>query len=168
MQHLTYRNATLPDLSTIVHIYNSTIATRMVTADLDEVSVESKMPWFMGHNPTTRPLWMVETLTGETIGWVSFGSFYGRPAYNATAEVSIYLAEEQRGKGYGKTILQHCMESAPALGIKTMLGYIFAHNTPSLRLFHDLGFSDWGTLPNIAELDGVERSLIIVGRRLTA
>ena len=161
-----YRNATAQDLPIIVSIYNSTIASRMVTADLDEVSVESKKHWFDGHKPDTRPLWMVEDAAGEIVGWVSFSSFYGRPAYNATVEISIYLAEQQRGKGSGKAILEHCIDRAPAMGIKTILGYIFGHNTPSLRLFYNLGFTDWAVLPNIAELDGVERSLIIVGKRI--
>jgi phosphinothricin acetyltransferase len=47
------------------------------------------------------------------------------------------------------------------------LGYIFAHNEPSLKLFRRFGFSDWAVMPNIAELDGVERSLIILGKRIT-
>ncbi|UUV22170.1 GNAT family N-acetyltransferase [Paenimyroides aestuarii] len=166
MSSLSYRNATIEDLSEIVAIYNSTIASRMVTADTEMVSVESKQKWFYEHNVSTRPLWMVENNRNELVGWVSFQSFYGRPAYNATAEISIYLHEAQRKKGYGKQILQYCMETAPEFGIKTLLGFIFAHNHPSLKLFKDLGFSDWATLPNIAMLDGQEFGLKIVGKRI--
>jgi L-amino acid N-acyltransferase YncA len=46
------------------------------------------------------------------------------------------------------------------------LGYIFAHNEPSLKLFRSFGFTDWANLPDIAVLDGVERSLVIVGKRV--
>ncbi|WCM41403.1 N-acetyltransferase family protein [Flavobacterium sp. CBA20B-1] len=166
MSSLSYRNANIEDLSEIVAIYNSTIASRMVTADTEMVSVESKQKWFYEHNASTRPLWMVENNRNELVGWVSFQSFYGRPAYNATAEISIYLQEAQRKKGYGKQILQHCMETAPELGIKTLLGFIFAHNHPSLKLFKDLGFNDWATLPNIAMLDGQEFGLKILGKRI--
>ena len=52
---------------------------------------------------------MVEDDAKNIIGWVSFQPFYGRPAYDATAEISIYLAPLQRGKGYGKSILQYCI-----------------------------------------------------------
>ncbi len=37
---------------------------------------------------------------------------------------------------------------------------------PSLKLFEKLGFTRWGHLPRVAVLDGVERDLIIVGRRV--
>jgi L-amino acid N-acyltransferase YncA len=65
---------------------------------------------------------MVENEAKETLGWVSFQSFYGRPAYDRTAEISIYLDPEKRGKGYGKRILQHAMSQATHYGITTIFG----------------------------------------------
>jgi len=165
MEKFSYRDALLSDLETIVDIYNSTIASRLVTADLEPVPVESRCRWFDEHNPGKRPLWVIED-KGALIGWVSFQSFYGRPAYDATVEISIYLHEKQRGKGAGKRILQHCMEAAPALGIKTLLGFIFSHNEPSLRLFRYFGFEEWAHLPRIAVMDGEEKGLIILGKRI--
>lgn len=163
---ITFTDAQLQDLPEIVAIYNATIPSRMVTADTEPVSVESKLDWFHKHNASCRPLWIIKNNFNETIGWAGFQSFYGRPAYNATAEVSIYLSEIFKGKGYGKQILQYCLHTAPSLGIKTVLGFIFGHNVPSLKLFYGAGFTDWGVFPNIAELDHIERTLIIVGKRL--
>lgn len=165
MAALTFRHATEQDLPTIVAIYNSVIPGRMVTADTEPVSVESRRAWYHNHNPQKRPLYIISD--GDTIiGWVSLESFYGRPAYNHTAEVSIYLDEAARGKGYGKEILKTIIDQAPALGVKSLLGYIFAHNEPSLKLFKSFGFEQWALFPNVAVLDGVERSLIIVGKRV--
>jgi L-amino acid N-acyltransferase YncA len=166
MPGLVYRNATQNDLSKIVEIYNSTIPLRTVTADTEKVSVESRRKWFDEHSADKRPLWVIENAYNEIIGWVSFQSFYGRPAYDATVEVSIYLDPAQRGQGLGKEILQYCIEEAPSFGVKTLLGFIFAHNEPSLKLFRHFGFEDWATLPNIAILDGQERGLKIVGKRI--
>lgn len=166
MTNLSFRNVETKDLEQIVAIYNSTIASRMVTADTEPVTVASKQQWFAAHNTQNRPLWVVQNIENQIIAWVSFQSFYGCPAYNATAEISIYINENQRGKGLGKQILQHCLEQAPNLGIKTLLGFIFSHNTPSLKLFHFFGFENWGTLPNIAVLDDHKYSLTIVGKRL--
>ncbi|MES2373903.1 MAG: N-acetyltransferase family protein [Bacteroidota bacterium] len=163
---LTYRDATIHDLTIIVAIYNSTVPTRMVTADTDPVSVESRLPWFHEHNSINRPLWVIEDDNKKIIGWVSFQSFYGRPAYAATAEISIYLDPSQRGKGIGKEVLQYSIHCAKDFGIKTLLGFIFAHNEPSLKLFKQLGFEEWANLPNIAVLDNVERSLKIVGKKV--
>jgi L-amino acid N-acyltransferase YncA len=162
---LPYRDATLDDLSAIVAIYNSTVPSRLVTADLEPVSVESRLAWFHAHGPQKRPLWVVED-AGRVIAWLSFSDFYGRPAYQRTAEVSIYLDESARGKGLGKQLLAAALDAAPALGIDTVLGFVFGHNEPSMRLFGGFGFTAWGTLPRVAVLDGVERDLVILGRRL--
>nr|WP_315027839.1 GNAT family N-acetyltransferase [uncultured Chryseobacterium sp.] len=166
MEELKFRNARLNDLKRIVEIYNSTIASRMVTADMEEVSVESKQKWFEEHNAETRPLWIVEDTDHQIIGWVSFSSFHERAAYDGTVEVSIYLDESCRGKGYGKTILQYCIDNAGKFGVHNLVALIFLHNEPSLKLFRYFGFEDWGTLPNVAILDGVERSLKILGKRI--
>lgn len=167
MAALVFRHATEQDLPAIVAIYNSVIPGRMVTADTEPVSVDSRRAWFNNHNPQKRPLYIVSA-NNKIIGWVSLESFYGRPAYNQTAEVSIYLDESARGKGYGKEILKTIIDQAPALGVKSLLGYIFAHNEPSLKLFKSFGFEQWALFPNVAVLDGVERSLIIVGKRVTS
>lgn len=163
---MIFKNADLKDLPAIVNIYNSTIASRKVTADTQPVSVDSKLVWFNTHNPTTRPLWLVQHIGGSTIGWVSFTSFYGRPAYQGTAEVSIYLAENFRGMGYGKKILQHCIAQAPSLKIHTLLGYIFAHNIPSIQLFLQSGFAEYAHLKDIAIMDNNFYSLKIFGKKV--
>jgi len=163
---ITYRDANKADLKEIVAIYNSTIPSRMVTADTTPVSVDSRLEWFSQHNPTNRPLWVIEDDTDKIIGWVSFQSFYGRPAYDTTVEISIYIDESQRGKGLGKEILEYCLERVQCFGVKTVLGFIFAHNEPSIKLFRHLGFEEWGILPDIALLDGVEYSLKILGKRI--
>ncbi|MDR6123825.1 L-amino acid N-acyltransferase YncA [Bacillus sp. SLBN-46] len=161
----TIRDAEIRDLPIIVDIYNSTIAGRMVTADLEPVTVESRTPWFHEHSPSFRPLWVVES-QGSICGWVSYQSFYGRPAYNGTAEISIYIHQDFRGKKLGKFLIQKAIDACPALEIKTLLGFIFGHNEPSIKLFNSFGFEKWAHLPKIAELDGIERDLLILGRRI--
>ncbi|RDU99312.1 GNAT family N-acetyltransferase [Trinickia dinghuensis] len=169
--HVSYRDATLDDLPEIVAIYNSTIASREVTADLAPVTVESRLPWFHEHGPSKRPLWVIENEApgneGKRIAaWLSFSDFYGRPAYAGTAEISIYLDESARGRGLGTRLVAAALDAAPALGIDTLLGFIFGHNVASLALFRRCGFEDWGNLPRVAVLDGVERDLVILGRRI--
>ena len=102
------------DLQKIVATYNSTIDSRLVTADLEPVSVESKQAWFDAHTPNRRPLWVIE-MDGTYAGWMSFNSFYGRPAYDGTIEVRIYLEGSSRGKGLGKVCLQKAFDSCKEL-----------------------------------------------------
>lgn len=162
---MKFRDAVLNDLKVIVDIYNSTVPGRIVTADTEPVSVESRVAWFNEHSPGKRPLWMIEE--GDRIlGWISFQSFYGRPAYDGTAEISIYLHESARGKGIGKKVLEYAIGNCPRYGIKTLLGFIFAHNEPSVKLFEGFGFEQWAKLPDVAVLDGIERSVIILGKRI--
>jgi L-amino acid N-acyltransferase YncA len=162
---LTLRDASLEDLPAIVRIYNSTIPGRMVTADTEPVTVTSREHWFHEHSSDFRPLWVLEK-DGIICGWLSFQSFYGRPAYQATVEVSIYVDESCRGQGIGRYLLTQAMDACTRLKVSTVLGFIFGHNDPSLKLFQSFGFEPWAHLPRIAELDGIERDLIIVGKRV--
>ena len=80
--------------------------------------------------------------------------------------VWVYLAVEQRRRGLGTDLVRRSIAYAPHIGVTTLLGFIFAHNEPSLQLFEKLGFQRWGFLPRVAVLDCVERDLIIVGLRV--
>jgi len=159
------RIATEKDLATIVAIYNTTVPTRQSTADTVEVSVASRMEWFRQHVPDKRPL-LVHEQDGRIVAWVSFQSFYGRPAYDHTAEMSIYVSPEQRGKGLGRRLFAEALEMTQGLQIKTIVGFVFSHNEPSIRLLKSFGFAEWGKLPNIAEMDGKEYSLSVFGKRV--
>jgi L-amino acid N-acyltransferase YncA len=110
-------------------------------------------------------LWVIEE-AGVICGWLSFQSFYGRPAYHATAELSVYIAPDAHRRGYARKLIAEAMRRAPGFGLKTLLGFIFGHNEPSLALFRSFGFETWAHLPCVADLDGIERDLMILGRRL--
>jgi L-amino acid N-acyltransferase YncA len=159
------RLATESDLPAIVAIYNSTVSTRQSTADTVEVSVESRKEWFKQHTPDKRPL-LVHVQDGRIVAWVSFQSFYGRPAYDHTAEISIYISSGDRGKGVGRTLLAEALAMTPSLNIKTVIGFVFSHNEQSVRLLKSFGFESWGRLPDVAEMDGKEYSLSILGKRV--
>lgn len=160
------RDAIEADLPTIVAIYNSTITSRSVTADWDPVSVESRLAWFHHHTPDKRPLWVMEC-DGEIAGWLGFQPFYSaRRAYDVTAELSIYIAPAYRRQGIGRKLLHHAIALSPSLGLKNLVGCIFATNTASLKLFENFGFERWGLLPAIAEFEQQTCDLVIVGRRV--
>ena len=171
MPSYIHRLARRDDLPTIVDIYNSTIASRDVTADTEPVSVASREGWFAEHTPERRPLWVIhaaddQSADPEVIGWMSYSNFYGRPAYSGTAELSIYIAESWRGKGIGRYCLEQAIAFAPEIQVHTLLGFIFGHNAPSLALFRRFGFDTWAHFPRVANLDGVERDLVILGKRV--
>ena len=168
------RRAHLKDLEQIVDIYNDSIPSRIATGDLQKITVESRLKWFQERDINHYPIWVMEDQTpsltkglkNQVVGWVSLQHFYGRPAYKSTAEISLYIAEKYRGQGIGKKLLEYVIEESPKLGLTNLLGFIFAHNKPSLNLFKKYNFQQWGYLPKVAQLDRIERDLIIMGLHL--
>jgi L-amino acid N-acyltransferase YncA len=159
------RDAQLEDLPAIIEIYNTSIPGRMATADLEPVTVASRMDWFLAHTPDRRPLWVLET-DHKIKAWFSFRSFYGRDAYRHTAEVSVYVSPDYHHQKLGNNLLSKAIETAPSLDLKTLIGFVFAHNQPSLNLFKKHDFQQWGYLPQIAELNGIDRDLVILGKQV--
>ena len=148
-----------------MEIYNAAIATRIATAQLEPVTVESRRDWLKEHAPDKHPFWVMEC-DGEVAGWLTIKPFIPRSAYRKTVELSVYVDEKFRRRGIARALLEKAIAEAPALQISAMVGLIFAHNEPSLRLFSQLGFVRWGLLPGVAQLDGVVRDLAIMGRRV--
>jgi predicted O-methyltransferase YrrM len=64
----------------------------------------------------------------------------------------------------GQRLLEQAIARAPSLGITALVGLIFGHNESSLKLFQCLGFERWGFFPGVAQLDGVERDLVVMGQ----
>jgi len=161
------RDALPADLAQVVAIYNASIPGRMATADLMPVSVAERRAWFEDFDPRRRPLWIFSRDEGSApLGWLSVRSFYGRPAYDETVEVGVYIDPSAQRQGIGRQLLNHAIARAPALGISTLLAFTFAHNGPSVALFKGAGFNTWGDLPGVARLDGMRRDLLILGRPL--
>jgi L-amino acid N-acyltransferase YncA len=162
---MTIRDALEADLPAIIEIYNAAIRGRISTAQLDEVSLEQRLPWFYEHSARSHPLWVAE-MDGRIAGWFSFHPYIKRAAYRGTAEISVYVGENFRRRGVGKALLDKAIANSPGVGLTTLIGNIFAHNKPSVRLFERMGFERWGFLPRVARVDGIERDLVIMGRHV--
>lgn len=102
----------------------------MATADTEIVSVAAREAWFRDFTPERRPLWVSTAPSGEVEAWLSVRSFYGRPAYHRTAEISAYTAPAAQRRGLARTLLDHAIGQAPRLGLSTFLAFVFGHNVP--------------------------------------
>lgn len=165
MARYTVMPASQGDLADIVAIYNSTVAGRRSTADLEPVTVAQRQAWFDAHRGS-RPLYVMKSETGETVAWSSFSDYYPRGAYHISAEISIYVRQDMRGIGVGGDLLRYMLEKAPSLGIENVLAVIFGHNHTSIRLFASFGFKEWGRLPGVCDLDGMRADIVILGKRV--
>ncbi|MBR8830619.1 MAG: putative phosphinothricin acetyltransferase YwnH [Chroococcopsis gigantea SAG 12.99] len=167
MELVTIRLGTVSDLSAIVDIYNAAIPTRQATADLEPIAPESRLQWLKDHHPEQYPIWVAQTPDGVA-GWLSLQMFYGRIAYRHTAEVSLYIAPDYQRRGIGQQLVQHALDHCPALGLTALMCVIFAHNHGSINLFARFGFQRWGFLPLVADLDGIKRDVVILGKTIVS
>jgi L-amino acid N-acyltransferase YncA len=164
-EEMKIRDATDADLPAIVEIYNAAVVTRISTAQLEPVTVEERRAWIRDHSPDRHPFWVAE-IEGQVAAWLTVKPFLPRCAYAGTVELSVYVGDKFRRRGIARALLEEALARGDSLGITAMVGLIFAHNQSSLRLFEQVGFERWGFLPGVAQIDGAERDLVIMGRHV--
>lgn len=146
------RKSTEADFETILAIYNQAIPGQQITADLEFATVENHRVWFDFHLQSQQyPLWTVEDGNGIA-GWFSFSPYYERSAFVHTSEISIYLDEKAKGKGYGSKIIEFMQAEMLNYNIHTLMAYVFELNQVSQNLMKKHGFEQWGRFPNIANM----------------
>lgn len=156
---LTIRSLTEADWPAVRKIYRDGIATGHATFETDVPPWEA---WDRGHLASPR---LVAELEGQVVGWAALSPTSPRPVYRGVAEVSIYLAEERRGQGIGRTLLGRLVDESEASGIWTLQAGIFPENVASVRLHRALGFQDVGVRERVGRLDGRWRDVLLLERR---
>ena len=120
---LNIRPATGDDAAAIAAIYATHVANGIATFDVEAPSVETmrdKMAKIIAHGWP----YLVAERDGAVIGYAYSAQFRDRPAYAATCENSIYLADGHRGQGIGGLLLVALIEASAASGFRQMLAVI--------------------------------------------
>lgn len=91
---------------------------------------------------------------GELAGYCFLTYHKKRPAYDRTAEISIYLKPELAGKGIGKAGLKYVEAVAKEVGLKNLVGVITGDNLSSMALFEKAGFIKCAHFKNVGEKFG--------------
>jgi phosphinothricin acetyltransferase len=124
------------------------------------------MEWFRTFDAAKRPIWVAEA-EGRVVATTYLSSFYGgRPAYDATAEISVYVSTAFHRRGLGRRLKEFVIDECPRLGITTLLSMHFDHNEATRRINESLGFQQMGHLTEIAIVQGQKRGLMIWGLRI--
>lgn len=156
------------DLLAIVQIYNQSIDSKVATADLKPVTVAMRQKWFDAHaNDSNRPIYVVKNPAGIIMAWGSFSNLYDRPAYHISSEISIYVATDYQRQGLARRLAGWMLTQAPALGIHNVVALVFAHNTASLALFTQLGFDEWGRMPQVCDMQGFIADVVMLGKAVS-
>jgi phosphinothricin acetyltransferase len=94
--------------------------------------------------------WLVVEVEGHIVAYAYAGPYHRRSAYRFTAEDSVYVADEERGKGYGRAALAAVIDACESMGLRRLLAVIGdSGNEGSIALHRSLGFSFCGTLPAV-------------------
>ena len=82
-------------------------------------------------------------------GYASYGPFRVPSGYRLSAEHSIYVREDARGRGIGKALLAALIDRARAQGLHVLIGGIDSDNGLSIALHKAFGFEETGRLAEI-------------------
>ena len=143
----------------VAAIYLQGIATGVATFQIEATDWEA---WDKSHLPICR---IAVFENNQMAGWAALSPVSSRCVYAGVAEVSIYIAENFRGKGVGKILLSKLIEESEAGGFWTLQSGIFAENTGSIKLHEQCGFRIIGYREKIGKKDDVWKDNIIMERR---
>jgi L-amino acid N-acyltransferase YncA len=132
-------------------------------------SFETEVPawedWDARHLEEPR---LAATVLGELVGWAALSAVSLRPCYRGVAENSVYVAEDWRGRGVGRLLLDALVRRAEGNGIWTIQTSIFPENRASVQLHQRCGFRIVGVRERIGKRDGLWRDTVLLERRSAA
>ena len=144
---LSIKRASLKDLDAITEIYNDAILKTVATFDTEPKTLEDQKMWFENHG-SKYPILIAEQ-DDKIVGWASLSKWSDRCAYSDTAEISLYVHEENRGKGIGKKLMNSIIQEGQKAGLHTVIARIAGDNEASMRLHKSAGFKHIGTMKEV-------------------
>jgi phosphinothricin acetyltransferase len=85
-------------------------------------------------------LWLVAEEDRTVVGYAYAASFHPRAAYRWSVEVSVYLAEDARRRGIGRSLVAELVDRLREMGFVNAFGGTAMPNPASERLLESLGF----------------------------
>lgn len=147
------RDATLADLPAIFTIYNEEVLHATATFDTIPREAGRDDAWLVDRDWNRHPV-LVADAGGEVRGWASLARWSPRPAYDRTAESSVYVHAANRGEGTGRTLLDALVERARRAELGVLVARIADAHPASVALHEAAGFRRFGTQRRCGEKFG--------------
>ena len=149
----------ISDYPQVAAIYLQGIATGIATFQTEAADWET---WNKSHLANCR---LAAFENNQMAGWAALSPVSSRCVYAGVAEVSIYIAENFRGKGVGKYLLLKLIQESESAGLWTLQSGIFSDNIASIKVHELCGFRTIGYREKIGKKDEVWKNNIIMERR---
>ena len=130
----------------IMEILNEAIINTTALYDYRPFTEENVMLWYTHKKEKKFPLIGIFNNQHILMGFATYGNFRERDAYKYTAEHSIYVRSDKRGKGLGKILLNEIIKQAENQDYHVIIGGIDASNKVSILLHEKAGFVHAGTI----------------------
>jgi phosphinothricin acetyltransferase len=141
------RPASVGDVEAITDIYNEAVIGSTASFDTEPKSPEDRARW-LEHRLPRHPVLVAER-GGEILGWGALSPYSERPAYAATAEVSVYVDPDHQKRGVGRALTAALLAAATDGELHVVLARICTENTGSISMVRSLGFTDAGTMREV-------------------
>ena len=103
---------------------------------------------------------------GPVVGWTALGHYSARKVYSGVAWESVYVAEDARGRGVGRELLDALIPASEAAGFWTLLAGVLVDNRASLALHDAVGFRRVGVQHEMGQDGrGRWRDVVLLERR---
>ena len=142
------RDATEHDLPAIRAIYNDAVLNTTAIWNEQPVDLANRQAWFSARQAQQYPI-LVAVDNDEVTGYASFGDWRPFEGFRYSVEHSVYVRNDQRGKGLGPHLMQALIERARSCGKQVMVAAIESGNLASIRLHERLGFVTTGQMPQV-------------------
>jgi len=132
------RTVELTDAAAICEIYNYYINNTDITFEeilLTQNEMESRIK-----NITETLPWVVWEEEGIVVGYAYASLWKTRSAYRFSAELSVYIDKDSKGKGIGTKLYEEVIKEVKAKGYHSVVGGIALPNEASVGLHEKLGF----------------------------
>ena len=146
------RRATTRDLDAILRIYNEGIEDRLATLEIDSKTRDEIEQWWTQHDE--RYAVVVAEIGDAVVGWASLNRFSHRCAHAAIADLSVYVARSQRGRGFGTSLLEALEVAAGKGNFHKIVLHALDDNEAGKRLYRRSGFAEVGVFREHGMLDG--------------
>jgi phosphinothricin acetyltransferase len=130
-------------------ILNEQIVNSTALYDYQPRTEDMMHGWFEAKRRGKYPIVGAVSDTGELLGFSSYGSFRGWPAYKYTVEHSLYVAASSRRQGIGSLLLKHIIDRAVAQEYHVLIGGVDASNASSIALHERFGFERVATFRQV-------------------